>query len=246
MGHHPRFAVRLMLAALAGLALAACTSTTTMKTTNEVTYVQEGATILVIEPDVELSLLTAAGLQEPRADWTAGGRDNVLAAMRARLADEDHVLRDYTLPPGDDKALQLIRLHEAVGNTILAHRVFNQPLPSKKNQFDWTLGPDVAHLAEREEADYALFLFARGSYASAGRQALAIGIAVLGGGYAGTGGQAAFASLVDLTTGDIVWFNVAQTGPGTDMRKPEGADSLVRALLKDNPLDGAETGEDGS
>ena len=91
-------------------------------------------------------------------------------------------------------------------------------------------------MADKMQADYALFLYARGEYASSGRQALAVGLAVLGGGGVSTGGQAAYASLVDMRTGDIVWFNVAFTTVGTDMRKPEGAKFMVETILKDIPL----------
>lgn len=219
----------------------ACTSTNAMKTTREVTYVASDAKILIIEPDVELSLLTAAGLQEPRADWTKEGRENVIREIRRTLENSGHELPEHEIDPANSREIQLVRLHQAVGNTILLHRHFHQPLPSKKDKFDWTLGPGIADFAADSDADYALFLFARGSYASAGRQALAIGLAALGGGYIGTGGQAAFASLVDLRTGDIVWFNVATTSSGTDMRKETGAAHLVDALLKNNPLEGAET-----
>jgi hypothetical protein len=53
----------------------------------------------------------------------------------------------------------------------------------------------------------------------------------------GGGGQTAFASLVDLKTGDVVWFNVLQTNsqlPGVsfgDIRTPEGASQMVQRLL---------------
>jgi hypothetical protein len=53
----------------------------------------------------------------------------------------------------------------------------------------------------------------------------------------GGGGQFAYASLVDLRTGDVVWFNVLQAGTQIaginmgDIRKPEGAAQMVDRLL---------------
>jgi hypothetical protein len=53
----------------------------------------------------------------------------------------------------------------------------------------------------------------------------------------GGGGQFAYASLVDLRTGQVVWFNVLQTGTQIaginmgDIRKPEGAATMVERLL---------------
>jgi hypothetical protein len=46
----------------------------------------------------------------------------------------------------------------------------------------------------------------------------------------GGGSQQAYASLVDLRTGDVVWFNFLQSQIG-DIRKPEGAAKLVERLL---------------
>jgi hypothetical protein len=53
----------------------------------------------------------------------------------------------------------------------------------------------------------------------------------------GGGGQFAYASLVSLRTGDVVWFNVLQTRsqlPGVkmgDIRTDEGAAQMVERLL---------------
>jgi hypothetical protein len=45
------------------------------------------------------------------------------------------------------------------------------------------------------------------------------------------GQQVAFASLVDLKTGSVVWFNVLTSGVG-DIRTPEGANQMVGKLLE--------------
>jgi len=84
-------------------------------------------------------------------------------------------------------------------------------------------------------ADYALFVTARGTYSSAGRKAAMIGMAMLGVSIP-LGSQQIFASLVDLRTGRVVWFNVATAGPQADIRTPEGASLLVKDLLKGVPI----------
>jgi uncharacterized 2Fe-2S/4Fe-4S cluster protein (DUF4445 family) len=50
------------------------------------------------------------------------------------------------------------------------------------------------------------------------------------------GSQQVFASLVDLRTGQVVWFNVATAGPNADMRSADGAAALTTAVLKGAPL----------
>jgi len=87
-----------------------------------------------------------------------------------------------------------------------------------------------------------LFLYAQDSFASTGRVALQVlGLAGCVVGFCaptiGGGGQFAYASLVDLHTGEVVWFNVLQAGTQIaginmgDIRKPEGAAQMVDRLL---------------
>ena len=83
--------------------------------------------------------------------------------------------------------------------------------------------------------DYALFLYAQDSYASGGRiamQVLGIAGCLIGlcAPQIGGGSQFAYASLVDLRTGEVVWFNVLQSQLG-DIRTQEGAAQMVDRLL---------------
>lgn len=221
--------------AVACLLLAGCTTTNTKLAANQ-TKPAAGARIVLVEPDIQLSLLTAAGVQEPRADWTDQGRLNVAAEVERQMKARSHTYR--MIDPGDAMAGrtgQLLRLHEAVGQSIMMFNYGYVSLPTKSQSFDWTLGEGAQALGAAYDADYALFVFGRGNYASGARVATAVGLAMLGVGVP-VGGQQCFASLVDLKTGRVVWFNVASTGPNDDMRKPEGAAQLVQAVLKDAPL----------
>ena len=49
-----------------------------------------------------------------------------------------------------------------------------------------------------------------------------------------TGAEQGFASLVDLRTGDIVWFNVVNVGKG-ELRDEAGAASTVDELFSNIP-----------
>ncbi|MBP6877778.1 MAG: hypothetical protein KBC34_07140 [Phenylobacterium sp.] len=227
--------MRLFAVVAACLLMAACTTTNTKLATNP-TKPSAGARIILVEPDIELAVLTASGMQEPRADWTEQGRSNVAAEVERQMKARAHTYR--MIDP--DEAMggrtgQLLRLHEAVGQSIMMFNYGYVSLPTKSGAFDWTLGEGAQALGAAYEADYALFVFGRGNYASGARVATAVGLAILGVGVP-VGGQQCFASLVDLKTGRVVWFNVASTGPNDDMRKPDGAAQLVQAVLKDAPL----------
>jgi hypothetical protein len=227
---------RFLVLAAACLLLGACTTTNGRIAAKTDFNTPANAKIVLVDPDVQLTLLTATGLQEERADWSRQGHDDLAKAITAALEAKSHqtLLVDPANLQGG-RAGQLLRLHQAVGQSIMASSYGVMALPTKKNGFDWTLGEGAKTLAGESGADYALFVTARGSYASGGRYAMMLGAAVLGVSVP-LGGQQVFASLVDLKTGRVVWFNVAVAGSGDDMRSPEGGLSISQSLLKSAPL----------
>ena len=193
--------------------------------------------VVVMPLDIELAELTAGGLPEPKAEWTEAALKHMRGALEIEAKDYKVTLVDFTRDSGtlEDRAtsLDLVKLHRAVGSSILVHQYIpGRELPSKDGKFDWSLGPEVAAIARSHSGDYALFLFVRDSYASAGRVGVIVVAALLGVGVPG-GTQVGFASLVDLKTGDIVWFNRLLRGHG-DLRTPEAASETVKALVSDS------------
>jgi len=227
---------RWFVLAVAAVFLAACASSSPKTFTATYEPPPAGSRVLVMTPDVQLALLTAAGLQEPREDWSRQGRDNLAASIASHIGTEGH--SSSALDPStamEGRVGQIIRLHDAVGASILYVNYAGVNVPTRRENFEWTLGTGVQELATAHNADYALFITARGSYASSGRVAAAIGFAILGA-TVPLGGQQAFASLVDLRTGNIIWFNVVTAGPNEDMRTAEGAALLARRIMREAPL----------
>jgi hypothetical protein len=109
-------------------------------------------------------------------------------------------------------------------------------LPAKAGRFDWSLGPGVSEIGRDSGADYALFVFYRDYQASGGRVAMSIFAAALTGVVLSTGGQGGFASLVDLKSGNVVWYNKVDVGTG-DLRNPKGASAVVAQLVQGLPRD---------
>ena len=188
-------------------------------------------------PDVQLSLLTAAGLLEAREDWSQSGRDNLARAVADVVTEKGHTAS--ALDPNtamDGRIGQVIRLNSAVGASILSINYFGAALPThKQTDFSWTLGEGTQALATQYNADYALFVTARGSYASAGRVAAMVALSILGVGIP-LGGQQAYATLVDLHTGNVIWFNVVTAGANEDMRDSAATALLAARLTKAAPL----------
>jgi hypothetical protein len=238
---------RALVFAVAGsVALAGCVQTRQVADV-EFQPPQGNYSLIVMRPDVQVGSVTAGGLVEPRAEWTEQARGNLLRALREQQAGRGGrtiIAETRESVPGVDAktVADLERLHNAVGNSIALHKYMGADLPTKRRQgIDWTLGEDAVKLGRATGMDYALFLYAQDSIASTGRVALQVlGIAGCFVGFCapqGGGGQTAYASLVDLRTGEVVWFNVLQTGsqlPGLafgDIRTPEGSAQMVERLL---------------
>jgi hypothetical protein len=204
--------------------------------------------LLVLRPDVTVGSLTTGGMVEPRADWTEQARTSIVAALQKQQAARGgHLLviqRRNELPGvSADELAEIERLNAAVDESIVVHKYLGDYLPTKRGRgLDWTLGQDAVRLGQKTGYDYALFLHAEDQVASTGRVALGvIGLAGCIVGFCapniGGASQLDYASLVDLKTGEVVWFNVVRAGsqvPGIkfgDLRTPQGADQMVERLL---------------
>jgi hypothetical protein len=204
--------------------------------------------LLVLRPDVTVGSLTTGGMVEPRADWTDQARASIVQALRAQQAGRGGnltIIEHRNQLPGvtAQELADVERLNFAVDQSIVLHKYLGDYLPTKRGKgLDWTLGTDAVKLGQKSGFDYALFLHAEDQVASRGR--VALGVLGLAGCFIGfcapnVGGQQQldYASLVDLKTGEVVWFNVVSAGseiPGLkfgDLRTPQGAAQMVERLL---------------
>jgi len=204
--------------------------------------------LLVLRPDVTVGALTTGGMIEPRADWTDQARSSIVAALQAQQSGRGgHVLivqhRNELLGVPEQELADVERLTAAVDESIVLHKYLGDYLPTKRGRgLDWTVGDDAVQLGRKTGYDYALFLHAEDQVASTGRIVLGVlGAAgcIVGFCAPNIGGatQLDYASLVDLKTGEVVWFNVVRAGsevPGIkfgDLRTPQGAEQMVERLL---------------
>jgi hypothetical protein len=235
------------------LALAATASLSACVQTKQYADVQftppQGAyKLLVLRPDVTVGQLTTGGLTEARADWTDAARSSIVNALRAQQASrggETLVIEHRNELPGVSAAelADVERLNFAVDQAIVEHKYLGDYLPTKRGRgLDWTLGADAVRLGQKTGYDYALFLHAEDQVASTGR--VVLGVLGAAGCFIGfcapnIGGatQLDYASLVDLKTGQVVWFNVVLASsqiPGIkfgELRTPQGAAQMVDRLL---------------
>ena len=204
--------------------------------------------LLVLRPDVTVGSLTTGGMVEPRADWNDQARHSIVDALRTQQAGRGGkltIVEHRNEVPGvtAQELADVARLNYVVDHSIVLHKYLGDYLPTKRGKgLDWTLGQDAVKLGQKTGYDYALFMHAEDAQASGGR--IALGVLGLAGCFIGfcapnVGGQQQldYASLVDLKTGEVVWFNVVMAGseiPGIkfgDLRTPQGAAQMVDRLL---------------
>ena len=218
------------------LILSGCAITKEYSSITELTPSDEIKKIAVMPVDVTLSILTAGGLLEPQAEWSKDAETHIQTAIAKIDGKRSSSFKKYSKPNESDLLYKTIvdheRLHRAVGQAILFNK-YQFPLPTKNDLFDWTLGKGTVAIKDYTEADYALFIYINDSYSSGGRVLAILAAAVLGVGIPG-GQQAGFASLVDLSSGDVVWFNYLNSTTG-DLRTEEPALTTVELLLKGLP-----------
>ena len=193
--------------------------------------------VLMMPIDIEISEL-GLGVKEPRADWTRAAELHISSALKDQLVNRNVELIETTdyvsLDNRDDQVVQLIKLHEAVASSIVLSTRAPDLLPNKRNTFDWTLGETATSLKEDYEAEYALFTFVRDAHSSAERVMAGVVTALLFGVAPQGGQQIGYASLVDLESGQIVWFNSLVRGTG-DLREAQPAHEAIQLLLTDFP-----------
>ena len=205
--------------------------------------------LLVLRPDVTVGSLTTGGMVEPRADWTDQARANIVAALRAQQAARGGkvtILEHRNELPGvtEQELADVERLNFAVDQSIVLHKYLGDYLPTKRGKgLDWTLGEDA--VAARPEDRLRLCLVpprrGRGRLGRPDRARRARRSPAASSAFArptsAAQQQLDYASLVDLKTGEVVWFNVVQAGsqvPGIkfgDLRTPQGAAQMVDRLL---------------
>ena len=199
------------------------------------TTLNSGTRVAIMPTDIELFSISAGGVLEPKADWT----DAATKHFKAALIEKKRVLGLSAVELTEsqaDETEEINALHGAIARAIAMHHLgpgfLN--LPTKDGKLDWSLGESTAAIQRLTGADYALFSWVRDSYASDERKAAMVALALVGVGLGG-GMQIGYASLVDLRSGRVLWFNRLMRQSG-DLREPAKAAETLDTLLSGFPI----------
>ena len=193
--------------------------------------------VVLFRPDVSVGEQSTGGLDQPNAGWTEQAREQLTAALGKAQAERNIELKLMPELGGDEAKLMsdYRKLFKTVADSVIKHRLFGlDPLPTKEEKFDWTLGEGASRLGALGGGDYGLFFYTLDSYESGSRKMARLLASTMGAeppkevnmGYAG---------LVDLKTGDLVWINVDVKMAG-DVRTSEGAALRITELLDGFPV----------
>ncbi|PPR32018.1 MAG: hypothetical protein CFH28_00236 [Alphaproteobacteria bacterium MarineAlpha6_Bin6] len=211
-----------------------CSSFTTEPKYTITTFEKNNTKILLMPIDIEICELTIAGICEPNASWTKESKKNIILGFEEILKNKNASLNKYNKKDQNNEIVQLIKLHTQMGQEIINNEYGSMELPTKEN-FDWSIGNKVKLLKKKHKSDYAIFIFFRDQYSSTQRVIYNIVTAILFPGIIPIGGsQLAFASLVNLNTGDIVWFNGYYRSVG-DVRDLKSARDTVSKIFEEFP-----------
>jgi len=135
-------------------------------------------TIAVMPPDVEVYKLTAGGVRELIDEWSDTAKGFIGDSLKEYLEgkygfdikfiEEDWLKENYKELWNDNRAL-----YNAVSISAIMHAYPSENgFPTKKKNFDYTLGKDVGELAKACEADALLFAYGYDHEATVGRNIL--------------------------------------------------------------------------
>lgn len=199
--------------------------------------------VLLLPTDIRVHEISVGGVVEKVDAWSEEASAHVLADLRERTHDRS--LFELADPPGlgtEDRALleQHAALYEAVaGSAFLAQASPIQAWRARWLEFDYTLGPGLAGLAERTGLDAALVVIGTDHISSAGRKAaMVMGtvLAALAGVVIAPQGGIAFLSVgvVDLRTGDLLWFDTEQSG-SVNLRDKQAVKAMLDRMFATYP-----------
>jgi len=153
--------------------------------------------------DIELFSISGGGWLKPKADWDRGGDAHFKTALR----DRKQKLGFARARAGGEGCRQLAEVNtlHAADRRARSHSSLRVPLPTKEGKLDWSLGRACAAIKKLTGADYAFSAGCADSYAAP--KGSGDGRARLRRRRLAAACRVGYASLVDLNTGQVLWFN---------------------------------------
>ena len=200
--------------------------------------------VLLAEPDIRVHEISAGELVEEVREWSqkASGEAVKSVAGLAQSSGMFEVVQPSRLSDAERGALdQYASLYALVsGSAYAAQHSMYGAWQKRAAEFDYTLGPGMDSIGKNTKLDAVVFVVGTDYISSASRKAaMALGMAlgVLTGRYLGPESKPAFlsAGIVDMHTGELLWYSTELRSGSDDLRDPAVVKSLVEDLFKTYP-----------
>jgi hypothetical protein len=220
--------------------------------------------ILLAQPDIRVHEISTEGASEEMADWSKQASSEATKSVEA--FSQSTLLFELVSPSGlsdgENTTLeQYAALYALVtGSAELALHSKFSAWRQRAADFDYTLGPGMAGIAESAKLDAVVFVVGTDHISTAGRKAamavgytldvLAFTAAIAGalvgvnthysGEHIGPESKPAYlsAGVVDMRTGDLLWYSTEVRGGSDNLRDPAVVKNLVSDLFRTYPSTG--------
>ncbi|HBG62051.1 MAG: hypothetical protein A2Y03_06630 [Omnitrophica WOR_2 bacterium GWF2_38_59] len=214
------------------------------------TYFKEKKRVLVLSPDMKIYKLTAGGVDQYQEDWSFESnkymKDEIKSELDSFKTIDFAYLDTNSLGQADKQFIDEQKsIYYTVASSVVVHTYEPALLMKHKlKDFDYTMGIELSEIKNIQDAEVILFVSGRNYIWTAGRASLAFlsgAVGLFTGVYlpVPAGKELLAASLVDVKTGDILWFNYLAM-PG-DMRMEKTVRRLSKKLFRDFPEEWRDT-----
>jgi hypothetical protein len=238
--------VRLAIALLSVALITGCAtqSTSLSKSVSQQSERPLPHRILLAQPDIRVHEISTGGIVEKVDEWSDKASQEATKSLEA-LAQSSNMFE--LVPPSKltDAERATLEQYSALyilvaGSANLAQHSIYDAWKKRAADFDYTLGPGLAGVANNEKIDAVVFLVGTDHISSSGRKAAmvlgALGAALLGFGYIPTSVPSFLTvGVVDMHTGEVLWFSTETRSGSGDLRDPEYVKTVVDDLFKTYP-----------
>jgi len=201
--------------------------------------------VVVLQPEFRVFVQSAGGVREIEPGWTEQAQNALALAVERHLRHDPRFAVAAPVEPTTADEAALLREHVELfkviaSNSSMMIRFGGKAWQEKKLQYDYTLGDGLASYGDRSNADYAFMIGGAQVKQTGGSVFMQLALAGTLGVVMPGGGTYLMLALVNMRTGDIVWFNSLEGGEvfgmtGSDLRKDGKADEIVGRLFDPFP-----------
>ncbi|MGE0267554.1 MAG: hypothetical protein AB7S78_03730 [Candidatus Omnitrophota bacterium] len=196
--------------------------------------VRPSMTVAVLPMEVQMYQIQAGGTAELMDEWKVEVREAMKLSLekyfgdaynlKLKFIDENGLKKDHREVWRKYKAL-----YEAVATSALIHSFDITAFPSKKKNFDYTLGTGIEQLSKPLGADALLFIYGSDYIETTGRKLVAaVNLFMLE-----FGADTLTMGLVDGSTGDILWFKRSEPAVEFNLRDSRQLDETIKWMTDD-------------